>query len=99
MLSTSNSHPSSPPTLPFGLRRLKLRSLPEVRFCGGIFDTRSSSRSVGLNSLPTEANQYVTLKDTLLKRMVASEQRHFQQLLQAEELGDKKPTQLLQHML
>ncbi len=41
---------------------------------------------------PPTANAYSTLKDQLIKRMAASEQCRLQQLLNAEELGDKTNT-------
>ena len=46
---------------------------------------------------PTE-HQYDTLKEQLTKWTAASEQRRLQQLFNAEELGDRKPSQLLRHM-
>ena len=44
---------------------------------------------------PPDDAPYDLLKATLIKRTEASEQRKLQQLLTAEELGDRKPSQLL----
>ena len=50
-----------------------------------------------LISPPTE-NPYDVLKATLIRRTSASEQKRLHQLLIAEELGDRQPSQLLRKM-
>lgn len=47
---------------------------------------------------PPEDQPYTALREQLIIRTAASEQGRLQQLFHAEELGDRKPSQLLQHM-
>ena len=47
---------------------------------------------------PPEERPYDLLKEALVKRTESSEQRRLQQLLTSEELGDRKPSQLLRRM-
>ena len=47
---------------------------------------------------PPTAEPYDQLKAELIKRTSASEQKRFHQLLTSEELGDRKPSQLLRKM-
>ena len=47
---------------------------------------------------PPSQDKYNTLKIAVIKRFTDSQQKKLQQLLNAEELGDRKPTQLLRKM-
>ncbi|XP_037501443.1 uncharacterized protein LOC119375336 [Rhipicephalus sanguineus] len=47
---------------------------------------------------PPETNPYEKLSGELLKRTSSSERQRLQQLLSAEELGDRKPSQLLRRL-
>ena len=47
---------------------------------------------------PPSSNPYDTLKAKLIERIAPSEQRRLQQLLSIDELGDRKPSQLLRRL-
>ncbi|KAK4874811.1 hypothetical protein RN001_014171 [Aquatica leii] len=47
---------------------------------------------------PSQTNRYETLKRELIKRLSATHQQRMRQLLEREELGDRKPSQFLRHL-
>uniref|UniRef100_A0A1X7V2S7 DUF7041 domain-containing protein n=1 Tax=Amphimedon queenslandica TaxID=400682 RepID=A0A1X7V2S7_AMPQE len=55
-------------------------------------DTATEVRNVIIK--PPSTDQYKALKVALIQQMATSKLLHMQQLLQREELGDRKPSQL-----
>lgn len=47
---------------------------------------------------PPGENKYLAIKDALIQRLSASQEQHTRQLLEHEELGDRKPSQFLRHL-
>lgn len=47
---------------------------------------------------PPRTNKYERLKTELIKRLSASREKEVKQLLQHEELGDRRPSQFLRHL-
>lgn len=47
---------------------------------------------------PPEQNKYAILKEKLIKRFGASQAQKTRQLLEAEDIGDRKPSQFLRHL-
>ncbi|XP_064470046.1 uncharacterized protein LOC135384790 [Ornithodoros turicata] len=47
---------------------------------------------------PSPTEPYTALKTALVERTMASERKRLQLLLDAEELGDRRPSQMLRHM-
>ncbi|XP_064478904.1 uncharacterized protein LOC135392140 [Ornithodoros turicata] len=47
---------------------------------------------------PMGETPYDTLKSALIERTMASKRRRYQQLLSAEDLGDRRPSQFLRHL-
>lgn len=61
-------------------------------------DVISEVRDV-LPQLTGTTDPYGTLKEAILRRTSISQRARLQQLLSTEELGDRRPSQLLRHML
>ncbi|XP_070164545.1 uncharacterized protein [Polyergus mexicanus] len=47
---------------------------------------------------PPEANKYEVIKRALVQRLSVSQEQRIRQLLELEEIGDRKPSQFLRHL-
>lgn len=63
-----------------------------------ILDSRYANEVEDILTNPPAENRYQYLKTELIRRLSLSEDKKVRQLLQAEELGDRKPSQFLRHL-
>lgn len=61
-------------------------------------DQRYASEIKDIITSPPKEGKYEKLKTTLIKRLSASREKEVKQLLQYEELGDRRPSQFLRHL-
>lgn len=64
----------------------------------GVLDHRYVAEVKDIITNPPAANKYEKLKEELIKRLSASQERKVKQLLMHEELGDRKPSQFFRHL-
>ncbi|XP_046409104.1 transcription activator MSS11-like [Ischnura elegans] len=63
-----------------------------------ILDNHFAEEVEDISSNPPAQNRYEHLKNEPIRRLSLSEEKRVRQLLQAEELGDRQPSQFLRHM-
>lgn len=61
-------------------------------------ETQYSSEVRDIIINPPETGKYAKLREELIKRLSASQEKKTKQLLMHEELGDRKPSQFLRHL-
>lgn len=64
----------------------------------GMLDHQYAVEVADVIESPPENDKYEKLKSELIKRLSASKERKVKQLLDHEELGDRKPSQFLRHL-
>ncbi|KAL0831688.1 hypothetical protein ABMA28_001235 [Loxostege sticticalis] len=64
----------------------------------GQLDQQYAAEVEDIITSPPATNKYERLKTELIKRLSASRERKVKQLLDHEELGDRKPSQFLRHL-
>lgn len=70
----------------------------KVRLRVSHIETRHAKEIKDLITLPPGANKYETIKKTLIQRLSVSQEQQIRQLLEHEEIGDRKPSQFLRHL-
>lgn len=61
-------------------------------------DTKFAREVKDIITNPPTADKYGTIKNNLIQRLSASQEQRIRQLLEHEELGDRKPSQFLRHL-
>ncbi|XP_070155853.1 uncharacterized protein [Polyergus mexicanus] len=61
-------------------------------------DSRQIREVKDIITHPPEANKYVVIKRALVQRLSVSQEQRIRQLLELEEIGDRKPSQFLRHL-
>ncbi|XP_064462042.1 uncharacterized protein LOC135372334 [Ornithodoros turicata] len=72
--------------------------LAKFRHVVSVLPQEVAAQLIDVLTAPPAANPYDALKTALLERTTASERKRFQELLSAEDLGDRRPTELLRNM-
>ncbi|KAK4872884.1 hypothetical protein RN001_014913 [Aquatica leii] len=64
----------------------------------GSLDSRYVSEVLDIIVAPPPENKYIKIKKELIDRLSTSQEKKTRQLLEFEELGDRKPSQFLRHL-
>ena len=81
----------------FAIRNITAQATKFYHVVGSLStDVATEVRDILLNPDPTAP--YDTLKEALLKRTAMSDEKRLQELLNREEIGDRKPSQILRRM-
>lgn len=67
----------------YALSQLELRQIKEVK---------------DIITLPPEANKYEAIKNALIQRLPVFQEQRTRQLLELEEIEDRRPSQFLRHL-
>ncbi|XP_071576404.1 uncharacterized protein [Temnothorax nylanderi] len=61
-------------------------------------DSRQIKEIKDIITQPPEENKYEAVKRALIQRLTVSQEQRTRQLLELEEIGDRKPSQFLRHL-
>ncbi|KAK5650779.1 hypothetical protein RI129_001808 [Pyrocoelia pectoralis] len=67
-------------------------------YVAGSLEARFASEVRDILTAPPSENKYGTLKNELIRRLSITQEQKTRQLLELEELGDRKPSQFLRHL-
>jgi hypothetical protein len=70
----------------------------KFNYVAGHLDAKYAAEVRDILTQPPATGRYKKLKSELIKRLSASQDQKTKQLLEHEEIGDRKPTQFLRHL-